>query len=388
MANYKFYVDDAPIGRDELLSVLGIDPAIIKKKSREFEINPDRVRKDSHGNPKFPKSLGITTRFTAFNVKEKRNVDVRIAEFVGSRNLPNGHTQKSYFPGQLFINGQFKKTANDDEFLWFMIHPNEENSTLRETGKGWRYRFMDKEAAANKKVDFRAKRARAEALIAGDHALTINQLRQIAKGMNVDGVDNLSHDEVRDALFTIADRNPIDFYEKAKSPEIIFNGVVQDAIDKEKLYLRTDNGLRKWYFEEEELAIVPSSSDATKIIRDTVAERAHELIPKIKDALLGNNAKEIIKSGRLDGLFEDFNIKEPDAPLTAEEIALQQQKQANMDRHKLKAQVEKYGKYFEMLDMSEEQLKEVNHNKVKAFNENRDYIKSIREQYNASLETV
>lgn len=378
MAKYKFFIDDTEVGVSELLSVLGVDRTLINKKSREFEINPQMVKRDKQGNPKFPRALGIGTKITVHSKKYDRNVDVRIVETVKKRESRSGFVNV-YSPQQIFIHGRYRHASNYEEFIWMMINPDSEGSPFRAQNARWRYRFVDVEAIDSAEIEAERIRIRAMSLIVGDNAYTITQLRQIAKGMNIPNVDDMAPDSVRKELRKIAVQNPVAFYNACTGKEVVFNGMVQDAIDRGVLELKSSDGLRRWVFENEELGFVQANSDSVTIIRNIVLERAAELIPRIKDALNKKSTTEVLNNKNLDGLFDDFIPKDerenlPPVPPAKEVL------NATAETNKELAKENRMMEYINYLDYNEEQIKSLHHTKQKFLNENREEIKAFKDK--------
>lgn len=376
MAKYDFYVDDVKMGQEELLTALGIDRSFIpQNRQKDFEINPDKVTKDSNGNPIVPPRLGVSTRFKAWSKASGSYLDVRIATSKEKENdSPNART--IYKPHQVWFEGRYKSGTDPQEFIWLLINPDNEDSPFRKEGSRWRYRFVNAEKSATNKIKMIELTTKATALIVGEHALTISQLRQIAKGMNLGNVNDLTGDQVRELLLDKIAINPIKFYEDCKDRNVLFNGKIQDAIDNGVLNINTESGLRRWFFQNEELTIIPSSSDSVKIVRDYVAERIHDLYPKIVYALENKSSNQVLNDKSTDVYFDEFDITKRDTPpspagsevVNATKAALEEQQR-----------LDKLNKYTDIHDLPPAEYESIHAGTRKAVEARKEEILKHRE---------
>lgn len=305
----KVYVDDVSVGTKELCAVLGIDPKIIPNKlARIYEINPDKVRKDDQGNEKTPRRLGLPTKFNVYLKSDGKQVTVRYAREVKKENK-NGFVISQYSPGQLWINGKEENVTDDTEHVFRFLHPDCFQSPFRKVGGPFRYLFKDNEAKAKLDLLKEEQEMRAMSMIIGDSALPIAQLKQIAKGMNIPGVDLLTDAEVKNTLKKLAKDKPNEFYDNATSRSIQFNGLLQDVIDKKIVTILPVNGFKRWYFTNQELCVVPSGANELEVLKEAVVKNM-DLIPQFKTALDGRTVKSELEKPEFSKYFEDFNIPE------------------------------------------------------------------------------
>lgn len=302
----KLYVDDVNVGVKELCEVLNIDPKSIPSKlERIFEINPDRITKDEQGNVKTPRRMGVATKFNTFSPLHNKEVTVRYADVALPQTSKSGLNSVNYSPAQLYINGRDESVPDDTEYFYRYINPDCFQSPFRKLDSPFRYQFIDKEAKAKLELIKEEQEIRAMALILGDSAFTITELRQIAKGMNISAVDALTDYEVKNQLKYLAKANPNKFFDDARSNSIIFNGLIQDAIDKQQITLNTSNGYRRWYFLSTELCIVPQGGNELQALKEALTKNM-DYLPQIKAAIDGNSVENELDKPENQGFFSQY----------------------------------------------------------------------------------
>lgn len=302
----KLFVDDVNVGVKELCTVLGIDPKTIPSKlERIFEINPDRVTKDEQGNPKTPRRLGISAKFNVFSPVKDKVVTVRYAESALPQTTKAGLNTTNYSPAHLFIHGKEQNVSDDYAYFYMYIHPDNNQSPFRKIDGGYRYLFKDNEALAKADLIKEEQKIRAMALIIGDSAFTMSELIQIAKGMNIPNVDRLEPSVVKNELKKLALANPNKFFDDARSNSIIFNGLIQDALDKNKITLQSSNGYKRWYFGTEEMCIVPQGGNELQALKQAISKNM-DYLPQIKAAIEGNSIENELDKPENQAFFADY----------------------------------------------------------------------------------
>lgn len=303
----KIYVDDVPVSVKELYEVLGIDHTSIPKKlQRIFEINPDRVRKDEHGNEKTPRRMGVSTKFQTFSKLRGQNVQVRYAE-EAKRDNKNGYILTKYYPAQLWINGKEESISDDLQYAFMYVHPDCFQSPTRIVGGTFRYLFKDNEAIAMAELLRDEQEMRAMSMIIGSNALPLSQIKQIAKGMNISGVDLLTEGEIRTRLKKLAKENPNKFFDDATSNSVQFNGLLQDAVDKSIVKVISNNGFKRWYFYNEELCVINTGTNEMNALKEAVVQRM-ELIPQLQTALEGRTIESELEKPENQAYFNAFKV--------------------------------------------------------------------------------
>lgn len=375
----KLYVDDVNVGVKELYAVLDIDPKSIPGKlERIFEINPDRVRKDEHGNDKTPRRLGLPTKFNVFSKREGKVVTVRYAENT-TQTSRKGFVETTYKPAQLYINGREEMVSDDVAYVFMFLHPDCFNSPFRPLDAGFRYVFKDAEAAAKSDLLKDEQEIRAMSLIIGDNAYSMTELRQIAKGMNVPNVDRLSDYEVKNELKKKAKANPNKFFDDARSNSIVFNGLIQDAVDKQIIQLSTANGYKRWYFQGNEVCVIPSGSNEMEALRKAIVEHM-DYIPEIITAIEGKSTENELDKPENQHYFEKYRKS---GNVTRADVS------KNMDLEN--KDLDESQKHSENIKLLAEQEQEEAAGGKKMHFQRRKLLEKYREEidaYNASLEPV
>lgn len=305
----KIFVDDVNVGVTELYTVLGIDPNTVPKKlARIYEINPDRVRKDANGNEKTPRRLGVPSKFTAFSKQMGMNITVRYAKESVKENK-NGVITNRYSPGHLWINGREENITDDLVHIFMYLHPDCFQSPFRQMNGPYRYLFKDNEALAKNDLLREEQEMRAMSMIIGDSALPMSQLKQIAKGMNISGVDSITDAEIKIQLKIKIKQDPNKFYNDARSRNIQFNGLLQDVVDKNIVRMIPNNGYKRWYFMNEELCIIPSGADEMLMLKEAVTKKM-DLIPQFQTALEGRTVESELEKPENSQYFDSFKVNE------------------------------------------------------------------------------
>lgn len=313
----KLYVDDVNVGVKQLYAELGIDPnSIPKKLARIFEINPNRLTLDEFRNEKAPRALGISTKFDVYSKVHDKVVTVRYAETERHKN-ENGIRVTTYKPAQLFIRGKAGNINDDVAFAYMYLHPSCQQSPFRKLNQAFRYLFKDNEAVANADLLREEQVMRAMSMIIGERSYPISQLRQLAKGMNIAGVDDLTDAELKNRLKDLAKNDPVKFFNDSRSNSIQFNGVLQDSVDKGILRIHTNNGFKRWHFYNEELCIINSGTDEMAALKEVVSRRM-ELIPQLQTALEGRTIESEINKPENQQYFDAFKVSDD---VTKQEIS-------------------------------------------------------------------
>jgi hypothetical protein len=302
----KIFVDDVNVGVKELYTILGIDPNTVPNKlARIYEINPDKVRRDANGNEKTPRRLGVPTKFTVFSKERGMNVTVRYAKEAIKENK-NGFVTTRYSPGHLWINGREENVTDDLVHIMMYLHPDCFQSPFRALNGPFRYLFKDNEALAKNDLLRDEQEMRAMSMIIGDSALPMSQLKQIAKGMNIAGVDLLTDAEIKNQLKIKIKANPNKFYDDARSRSIQFNGLLQDVVDKQIVRIISNNGYKRWYFVNEEICVIPSGADEMLMLKEAVTKKM-DLIPQFQTALEGRTVESELEKPENAHYFNSFN---------------------------------------------------------------------------------
>jgi hypothetical protein len=180
-----------------------------------------------------------------------------------------------------------------------------EQSPFRDKQQMYYYGFKDDNATATRDMELEEKRILANSIIVGPLAWTEVKLKHLAKGMGIQGVDDMMPMVIKNELRKLAYKDPVDFFNKANSKEVIFTGKIQEAIDMKILVLKSLNGMQRWYLGSEEVLPIAFGQNALIELKNHMAEKWYLYADKIKDALEGVSLSSKINNPMNDVAFED-----------------------------------------------------------------------------------
>ncbi|WP_418360166.1 hypothetical protein [Sphingobacterium detergens] len=308
------YIDDKKVGLKELFSELGIENNLPKNvRERIFELR-NIVKDRLNGGVRMPRSFGGVPEYTVYSKKHQHNVKIRFAISQTHRK----DKEPLYQPVLLSLipdaKGQIE-IHDDVEFIFWYLHPLHEFSPFRKKDAGYDFKYLNKDGIAAQEVSKHEYYINAISVIVGDKSWNILKLRQFAKGLRIPGVDDLTDSQVKKILIDLAEKNPVDFYQKTQVSDHHFDGFIQDAIDKGILEKKSINGLERWYLSGEELLPIQYGVDAHQSLSDHIAINAKELLPKIKNALVGQTKSAILNTAENKALIMDLENTEEETSL-------------------------------------------------------------------------
>ena len=271
------YIDDVKVNKEQLLSALGLPARLIPStRKKSFEVvykRPDKVNK---GKWKFTRNVMTEPQFVAYSKEKGFNVRVRYATNVMPK-VEAGVAINKYSP--TYISLEFGEDGtrpmvdkNEMEFLFWFLHPSNLNSPLRasDAKSPAYYKFADPEGKSMEELQKEEWSINALQIIIGEHRWHIDDLKRLAKGMHISGIDDMTDNEVRVALKKLAIKDPVTFKNRAEGSQVKFDGTIQDAIDKKILTIRSLNGLKRWYLKDEEVLPIPSGADPLIALKEHV----------------------------------------------------------------------------------------------------------------------
>lgn len=216
------------------------------RKAPVFEINPTfRVKDVLNGGFKVPVGTAFDAVFFAKNPKTGKTHEFRFILAKGNDRVGDKLID-TYEPRKVVFRGDAALKSDIDEAVYFYLHPKNRTSPFRspKTTKPWRYDFIDNEARSNAVID-------SIKILSGalSHAtgLTGKMLKIMAKGLEIAGVDAMEPSQVTAALLLKAKSNPELYMERVnRSNEVVFKGIIQDAIDKNLIICKEKMGLKSW----------------------------------------------------------------------------------------------------------------------------------------------
>jgi hypothetical protein len=374
------YLDDKKVGGiKELLTALKLDEKEIpyRKRVKEFQ---QIMERDIHGNARMKDGRNMTTRnitgrpeYTVYVPKLGYEVRIRIAQtqrkdkdegFIYTPNII------SMIPGEDGI-----ATITDDlEFAFWYLHPWCAHSPFYKTESQPFFEYKDDDAKSKMDNDNEENRINALSYIVGYNSKPIKQLRSLAKGFNIGGVDDMTDEVVKKQLRILANNDPVGFVNKIESRELVFSGEIQDAIDKGVLTLGSLNGMNRWYLSGKEILPISYGQDALAVLKDELSTKWYLYAKDIEAGLAKTEIASNLQNPAQDEVFEKHEVYkvEQRAELTPEQLVILKEMEADT------AYMEKI-KALAALDPTDPAL---HHSKLKSYNTN---IAAIQAYKAASL---
>ncbi|AIM37379.1 hypothetical protein KO02_12265 [Sphingobacterium sp. ML3W] len=300
------YIDDQKVGLKKVFEELGIENNLPQNvRQRVFELR-NIVKDKLNGGVRMPRSIGGVPEFVVFSKKHGHTVKIRYANSQTPRKDKDPLYQPillSLIPNEL---GQVE-IQDDVTFVFWYLHPLHEFSPFRDKKAGFDFKYLNKDGIAAQEVTKEEYTINALSIILGDKAWNTIRLRQFAKGLRMAGVDDLTDMELKKSLMDLAKKDPVGFYSKTQVSDYQFEGFIQDAIDKGILERKTINGLERWYLVGEEILPIQYGADAQKALSDYIALNTKELIPKIKNALVGETKSSVLNTPENKSLIMDLD---------------------------------------------------------------------------------
>ena len=380
------FVDDKKVGGvKELLETLQLDSKTIpyKKRVKEFQ---QMVQRDANGNIRMKDGRSMTTRnitgrpeYSIFVPKLGYEVRVRLAQtqrkdkddgFIYTPNIVD------MIPGEDGV-----ATVTDDlEFAFWFLHPWCAHSPFKKVDTEAFFEYKDDDAKSKTDNDTEENRINALSYIVGNFAKNIKDLRVIAKGFNIAGVDEMTDDVVKRELRMLANNDPVGFVNKIENRETAFSGQVQEALDRKILRLETFNGMSRWYLGTREILPISYGQDALEVLKQEMSTKWYLYSEEIESGLKATEIAYNLSNPANDEAFEKFEpvVIEQKAELSAEQLALLKEMEADTEyMNKIKE--------LAALDPSDPAL---HHMKLKAYNNNIDAILAYKKASLMQQETV
>lgn len=278
------YLDDKAMnGRDAILKELKLDLNTLPgSRRKEFEVLGGKRDKD--GNLRISKSIYGVAEYTVHVPMLGRDVRVRLA----TSQRANKDKGFDYFPKNIGIepaeDGSVLIT-DELEFLFWFLRPMCRQSPFRKRHSKVFYEFKDLDAKAVLEGKLEEAKIDAMSMIYGVGRKTMKELREIAKGMNLPGVDDMTDAVVQSTLKKEANADPVAFYNRATSREIIFSGKIQEAIDTQVLQVKMINGMKRWYLLETEILPLQHGMDDIAALKEFLSAQWYLYSDSIQNAI-------------------------------------------------------------------------------------------------------
>jgi hypothetical protein len=249
------------------------------KKSVTFVLSDVYGRRETVGNSygetyNRNKSANIATFDAFYNYSDpttNQNVELRYAERVQPKTTPTGAVNY-YAPRKIvFKRGILVVKPGQSDLLFFLMnspHFEKEDGSNSSTAK---FRILDSGKHAQKIVEFKSIKLKAEELIIGESkaALSETALRRLLgsyEGFSGDA-ETMAISEVKAALLSFAEMDPEKLYKAAHSKKTGVKVVINENLSNEKI--SWDDASRSWKWaknkkgEAKVIVVVPQGRDKT-----------------------------------------------------------------------------------------------------------------------------
>lgn len=298
------YIDNKPMTKKEVLEFLHLPansiPTIRKKI---IEVNSKVV--DDKGTRRPTKSIGGKPEYLIFVPHLEREVKVRYAT---SQRKDKDDNWTYPFPKTLQLRPAEDGTeliTDEMQFLFWFLRPMCLHSPFHVKGAAHYYQFQDNDARAIVEMEREEKYINALSILVGPQAWSDVQLKHLAKGMNLVGVDDMTPMVVKQKLKGLAHKDPVNFYNNANSREILFTGKIQEAIDQNILILKSVNGMQRWYLKGEEILPIQYGQDPLNELKSHMAAKWYLYEQSINNELNNVNVKTLLENPINDAAFDN-----------------------------------------------------------------------------------
>jgi hypothetical protein len=297
------YIEDKPMTKKEVCEFLDIPiHSIPTNRRRVIQMNTKII--DDKGTKRSAKSIGGKPEYSIFVPKLQREVKIRYA--ISQKKLKDdifSYTPKtlSLIPaedGSVLVN-------DDAQFMYWYLNPFCNHSPFKKPDAHVYYEYQDKNAEATKELQREEDIINAMSIIVGHAAWNDIQLKHLAKGMGVAGVDDMTPMVVKHHLKKLVHKDPIKFFNQANSREVIFTGKIQEAIDQNILILKSINGMQRWFLKEEEILPIQYGQEPSTELKQFMAEKWYLFADKINNALNGVTISSNLNNPINDEAFEN-----------------------------------------------------------------------------------
>lgn len=339
------YIDDQQMTKKAALEFLKISPDFIPQTRRKIiqcvtkQVDRDKVRP--------PKSIGGKPAYLVYVPHLEKEVSVLYAT---TQRKDKDQNFVYPHPKTLALHPAEDGTVlipDELEFLFWFLRPMCEQSPFHVPGTQIYYGFKDDHAKATKDMDREEKYIRAISILVGPTAWTDVQLKHLAKGMNIMGVDDMSPMVVKNELKKLAYKDPVVFYNNANSREVIFSGKIQEAIDAKVITLNSLNGMQRWYLGKDEILPIAYGQNALTELKNHMAEKWYLYSDKINEGLEGVDIAQKLNNPQNDAAFESVKLPKEvriRAELTPEEQAVLKEIKATSWLEEKMQKIDKYDK--------------------------------------------
>ena len=190
---------------------------------------------------KYPATKSMQSSYSFFDTKGLVNKDGGTVELRWSDTPPVRRNDEDVFNilSIFFSDGKAIYVKNPEEFLWFYLNPQREGSP-HNTGQEVVFYIEDRQREAELKADSSELKTEALSMIYGKNKLSEKRLRDIAKGFNIAGINEMeTFKEVQAALEPYATSNPQKFIDGTDSEDMRMKIVIRNAQDAKILGVKS-----------------------------------------------------------------------------------------------------------------------------------------------------
>lgn len=322
----RLFLNDKPASVDEICQLLKLKktdiPFHIKSKNFKrlgFEGKRDVQTKKAV----IPRGYGIPNSIDVY-LPDGETAKITYAENVRQENV-NGVAILQYTPLSTMLPGLELSLKEDQRNLFFylFIHTYNKQSPLNigKPNPNLVYEFVDTERAA------RELEIKEDELLDALNLLKSmgeKEVRQIAKGYKIFGVDDMAEVEVRRLLRAKLKENPSQFIINLDDNEIALEGVIQDAIDKGVINERTVGISKVWSIGDKDIATTQIGSLYMPALRVEVESNMELYFPLLQKGIGETIKAAVLKKPEYDRFFSGFKAKKEEvySPLEAEDHAV------------------------------------------------------------------
>lgn len=373
------YLDDKPMTKKEVFAFLQIPTNFVPNTRKKiFEAVSKRI--DDKGTVRPPKSIGGKPEYLIYVPHLEREVKVRYAT---SQRFDKDKNPVYPFPKTLTLMPAEDGTVaimDELEYLFWFLRPMNLQSPFHNKNSAHFYSFKDDDARATANIDNEERYINAMSIIVGINAWEDLELKHLAKGMSVIGVEDMTPAVVKDKLKDLARKDPVKFYNMANSREVVFSGKIQEAIDQNILVLKSVNGMQRWYMKGAEILPIQYGQDPAVELKKFMAEKWYLYADPINDELQGLSIKSRLDNPINDAAFNEakqsgVNIK---AELTPQQLELLKEIK---EKDWLEAKMEKIAQY----DLTDPKL---HPGKRQSYEANKEYFEAWKAAKNLEKESV
>lgn len=237
-------VNNKQVTINDLVKVFNIPIEKLEKKP-VFEINPEMKKRDFLNKGwKIPLGKQFPTVFFVKDPKTRESIEIRYAATINQERVGDKLIDK-YSPRKVTFRGSasFKPDLDEAVFFYLSIHNRTSPFRTKDMTKPWTYEFVDDEKRAEGVIESMSLLGNALA-----HAAKLKgqRLKVTAKGLRISGAEHMDEVGLKAAILQKAQQDPGFYMSRVEDSSILFDGLIQDAIDNNVFVLVEKYGVKTW----------------------------------------------------------------------------------------------------------------------------------------------